>query len=273
MTTLTRNTLLLLFNLLALSLGAQNPPEEFFKGLDLVNKNNAAAKKEFIAALQKDSTYHGTHHFLGVIWLEEGKNDSAVMFFKNAIRLNTENQNHTREMSWSRLISAYLLMHEFEKSFNAGWEALQLFPENSSIKAGLKNVCLWAFHIRHHGLDSSYLSTEMKDEYIVNSIAQEYMILRILRVDGKSLTMKQQSLITKGEHYYDNLSCTVGEDGRELDLMFRLNWDLGTEFGGKTVDSDAVYKNKSLPVYERIGALLVKNEDSDLIKEISKLIN
>ena len=50
-----------------------------------------------------------------------------------------------------------------------------------------------------------------------------------------------------------------------------MNWDFSVDFGGKVTDTDKVYSSKSLPIYERVGALLVSDSKIDISKEIKKL--
>ncbi len=261
-----------LFFLNILTLFSQNPPEEFFNGLDLLEKNTKKAKKEFLVALQKDSLFHGTYHFLGVLSLGENEIDSAVTYFTKAVLLNTENSKHTQEMSYNRLIDAYLYNHDFKNAFNVAWEANQKYPDNKTLQLNLKDVCLWSFYINHNELDSAYLSSEVKDEYIVNSVSEEYLIVRKLRIDDHYLMVTSQALKSEKGASYDVLTCKLSKIDKNIDVKFRLNWDMGKHFGGKVADTDEVYSNKDLPVYERVGALYVKDSDINIEKEIKKVL-
>ena len=256
----------------AISAFSQIPPDEFFKGLDLLNIDTKKAKKEFQIALNKDTSYHGTYHFLGVIYLYENKIDSAITCFKQSIILNTENVNHTREMTYVRLINTYLYKHDFLNSFNIAWEAYQLYPENNAIERNLKDVCLWSFYINHNGLDSSYLTSEIKDEYLVNSIPEEYLIIRKIRIDDHYLIFNSQKLIKKKKVNYDIISCNISKSNKTIDVKFRLNWDLNKYFGGKVVNTDDIYSDSELAIYERVGALLVSDSKINLKKEVKKII-
>jgi tetratricopeptide (TPR) repeat protein len=250
---------------------SQTPPEEFFKGLDLMSSDIKEAKKEFTIALQKDSLFHGTYHFLGVICLRQGQNDSAIFYFRKTIALNTGNERHTREMAYDRLIHAYLYKFDFKDAFDAAREAFLKYPENKVFSRDLRDVCLWAYHIRNNGLDSSYLSPQLKKEYIVNSVDQEYLIVRIIRVNDNGLTVQSQSLRKIKRNNYDILTCAYLQNTETIDVNFRINWDMDKYFGGKTGDTQGVYANARNPVYVRIGALQVSNDDIDLEEEIEKI--
>jgi len=263
--------LFFLFN--TVSIFSQTPPEEFFKGLDLLNEDIKQAKKEFLIARDKDTLFHGTYHFLGVIYLDENQLDSAINCFKKSIALNEKNVNHTKEMTYVRLFDAYLMKYDFNNSFSIAWEAYMHYPDNNNILQGLKDICLWSFYIKHNGLDSSYLSSELKDEYIVNSVPEEYLIIRKLRISDQSLVFSSQSLIKKKGVNYDIISCTLSKSKKSYEVKFRLNWDLNKDFGGKVANTDNVYSNSENPTYERIGALLVSDSKIDMKKEIEKLEN
>ena len=55
------------------SLAAQTAPTAFVKGLELINSNAPEAKTQLLIAQQEDPAFHGTYHFLGVLYLDENK--------------------------------------------------------------------------------------------------------------------------------------------------------------------------------------------------------
>jgi len=252
---------------------SQTPPEEFFKGLDLMSSDIKQAKKEFFVALQKDSLFHGTYHFLGVICLRQEQYDSAIYYLRKSIILNTANERHTREMSYDRLIHAYLCRIDFKDSFNAAWEAFLKYPDNKVISRDLRDVCLWAYHIRHNGLDSSCLSPQMKKEYTVNSVDQEYLIVRMIRIDDNALSVQSQSLRKIKKNSYDILTCAYLQNSKTIDVTFRINWDMDKYFGGKSGDTEGVYSNIGNPVFDRIGALQITDPDINLKEENEKILH
>jgi tetratricopeptide (TPR) repeat protein len=250
---------------------AGTPPEEFFKGLDLMSSDIKEAKKEFTIALQKDSLFHGTYHFLGVICLRQAQYDSAIYYFRKTIRLNTANERHTREMAEDRLIHAYLYKYDFKQAFQAAREAYLSYPENKVFTRDLSDVCLWSYHIRHNGLDSAYLTPQLKKEYVVNSVEQEYLIVRIIRIDDNGLSVQSQSLRKIKRNNYDILTCAYLQNTQTIDVSFKINWDMEKYFGGKNGDTQGVYADAGNPVYVRIGALQVSNDDISLEEEIEKI--
>lgn len=258
---------------LTFSAFCQAPPEEFFKGLGLLSTDKEKAKKEFLIAIKKDTLFHGTYHFLGVIYLDENKIDLAIDYFKKSVVLNKENINHTREMAYIRLIDAYLYQLDFSNSFSIAWEAYQIYPENNNIQQSLKDVCLWSFYINHNNLDSSYLSSELKDEYIVNSIPEEYLILRKIRVNDQFLVFDSQSLIKKRGSNYDVISCTLSKSKEKIDVSYKLNWNVEKDLGGHMANTENISSNPDNPIYERVGALLVSDTKIGLKQEILKLMN
>ncbi len=266
-----KQLIIVFFVINAVAVFSQDPSEEFFKGIDLLNIDKAQAKKEFLIARDKDTSFYGTHHFLGTIYLDENKSDSAIYCFKKAIALNKENRNHTKEMTYVRLIDTYLYKYDFENSFSTAWKAYQSYPDNMVIKQDLKDICLWAFYIRHNKLDSTYLSSELKDEYIVNSVPEEYLILRKIRINDEYLVCTGQRLIKKKGNNYDVLSCVLSKSNEEIDVTFKLNWNVNKDMGDNLVNTTIVYNNPKIPIYERIGAKLAEDANIDLKQEIEKL--
>ena len=249
---------------------AQEPPKAFVKGLELISKNANEAKTYFLAAQTEDSLFHGTYHFLGVLYLDENKLDSAVYCFNQAIALNPTNTNKTKEMAYIRLVDVYLYQHDFERAFSTAWDAFQQYPDNLTIKQNLQDVCLWSFYVKHNGLDINYMSKDLINEYIVRSISEEYLIIRRKMVDGAHLYVESQSTTQNNNVFYDILSCTLS-NGNKFDVRFALDWDLNKDFGGSVVNTDDVYTNSSNSVAERIGALLVFNSRINLKAEIEKI--
>jgi hypothetical protein len=248
----------------------QRPPEEFFTGMDKLTINLPEAKQLFLTAAKKDTTFHGTYHFLGVVATREHKPDSAIYYYKKSIVLNTGNVNHTTEMTWVRLINEYVYQKDFKNAFDAGWEAYQKYPESQSILLALKDACLWAFYVKYDKLDPNYLSEEIKDEYVVNSINQEYLIVRKLRVNDNYLSVTGQKLISKNNASYDVLICAIGGTKETKEVSFKINWDMNKWFGGKPAPADDIDAGK--PIYERLGALLQKDNKLDVRAEIEKMM-
>jgi hypothetical protein len=266
---------LILTTLLLISTTAfcQRPPQEFFSGLDLINTNQPEAKKDFLIAIEKDSLFHGSYHFLGVIYLGEHKPDSAIWCFKKSIALNPGDVNHTKEMAYVRLINTYTDQQDFQNAFTTAWETYKLYPDNANIASELKSICLWSFYIKYNQLNPAYLSPDIKDEYIVNSIPEEYLILRNLRVDDEPLVMSSQSLVNKKGASYDVLKCTPKRSDKSIDIYFKINWDMNKYYGGKVAPTQPVIDDTKNPVYERIGAMLVADDKTDLKTAIEKMIN
>lgn len=248
-----------------------NPPEEFFTGLDLMEVNNALAKNYFQIAATKDTSFHGSYHFLGVIYIDENKYDSAAINFKKSIFLNKANINRTREMAYGRLIDVYLYLLDFENSFSTAWEAYQQYPDSKSIKSKLMDVCQLSFYVKHNGLSASYLSKDLEDEYTVRSVPEEYLIIRRKLVDGNPIFVESQSVSTKKKVSYDILTCSQRNSTKKIIVKFKLDWDLDKDFGGRNANTNEVYSNSKNPIYERIGALIVSDSKVDIRSEIDKL--
>jgi hypothetical protein len=266
-----RLLIIILMAFMPIAIYGQVPPEEFFKGLDLLTINKQEAKKQFLIAHKKDSIFHGTYHFLGVIYIAENQPDSAIFCFKKSIELNKENTNHTKEMAYVRLIDTYLYQFDFKSSFSVAWEAYLMYSENKGFVQELQDVCLWSYYTRHNGLDSTYLSPEIRKEYIVNSIPEEYLILRRIRINDNPLQFNGQRLVKIKRENFDILSCSYSNNAEKIDLKFKLNWDMNKYYGGKDGDTKGVYADSNNPIFERIGALLVSDSKINLKEEITKI--
>jgi len=90
----------------AVSYGQNSHPAEFDKGLDLFGKDNSAAKNEFLISAEKAPDFYGSYHFLGMIYMLDKQIDSAIIYLHKALDLNRDNLNHTREMTYVRLMDA-----------------------------------------------------------------------------------------------------------------------------------------------------------------------
>jgi hypothetical protein len=251
----------------------QAPPREFFDGLKMMTTDQPGAKSNFLTAIQKDSSFYGSYHFMGVICLNENKPDSAIWYFKKSIALNSTNASHTKEMAYARLITTYTNQQDFQEAFATAWECANKYPDNTDFTSSLRDICLWSFYIKDDHLNPSYLSPNLKDEYIVTSIAQEYLILRNLRVNDEYLSMSRQSLVTKKGASYDVFNCTLSKTKKEVTVNFKINWDMNMYYGGNTAPQKPVIDDKSKPVYERVGAMLIFDSKTGLKEAIQKLMN
>lgn len=267
-------SLFFLFFINGLFAFAQRPPEEFFKGLDNMKTNKAQAKTDLLAAVSKDPAFHGSYHFLGVLYFENQQLDSAIYCFKKAVDLNQANVNHTREMAYARLIDMYTYKHDFDNGFKVAREAYNLYPDNANIESNLRDLCLWAFYIKHTGFDAAYLSPDTKSEYLVTSIPQEYLVTRKIYIDGERVEVVSQALSIANKSAYDILKCVpYGKDkAGAKELRFKLGWDMNKEFGGKPMPTAEVIANKTNPVYERLGAALAGEDKVDLKAKIEEML-
>jgi hypothetical protein len=250
----------------------QQPPPEFYNGIDLLKTDQQLAKKDFLIATQKDSAFNGSYHFLGVIYLNEHKPDSAIWYFKKSIALNKDNANHTREYTCTRLINTYILQLDFANAFTVGYEFYKIYPDNLAITWALKDACLWAFYIKYNHLNPEYILPDLKPEYVVKAISEEYLILRRIKVNDEYLIMQSQSLASKKGADYDVLKCVLSISKKEVEVNFKINWDMNKYFGGETAPTQPVIDDAKNPVYERVGAMLVADNKTVLKEAIEKAL-
>lgn len=251
------------------SVFTQIPPAEFSKGMEYYSSNNPNAKYEFIKAIKVDSTFSGSYHFLGVLYFENKQLDSAIICFEKAIELNVENVKSSGEMTIVRLIDTYLNKFEYSKSFEIAVKYLKQYPNNKVILNTLKDVCLWAFYTKYGNLNKDYIASELKNEYTVSCVDQEYLILNRIRVEGKYLSMVEQRLEKEGDTRFDILTCKLSRTDKKQEVKFRLNWDFNSLLSTSYPTKD-VYDNKDNPLVERLGAKLVEVDNFDLKSEVLK---
>ncbi len=248
---------------------SQRPPEAFFQGLDSIFVNPAKSKELFFQAVREDSTFHGSYNFLGILYDYDNNYDSAISFLQTAIRLNTNNANHTKEASIERLCKVYMHHADFERGYNTALNGLKEFPDNIYLQNTLKDICLWAYHTKYGGLSLTYLQPEPLPVYAVNSVNQEYLVMRSVTVDHHALQFLGQSYISSNNT--DVLKCLVTGTKDTINLVFKLGWDISNMFGDNMPDYKIVYEDKSLAIWYRAGAILSNNPKTDLLEEIEKL--
>ena len=258
-----------LISVCTLQSNCQKPPEAFFNGLDNFISNPVKAKQFFYEAVAADSFFFGSYNFLGILLAQEKKYDSSIYYLANSVRLNKNNTNHTKEMTLARLGRTYLYTGDFELSYKTALGAVNEFPDNPALLSGLRDICLWSYHVKYGGLSKNYLTPELKNEYNVNSVDQEYLIMRNITVNGKNLDFKGQSF--DGKKNMDILQCTVGGTQDEVKLIFKLGWEVLKSFGDNMPDYKIVYEDKRIEIWYRLGAVLSTNIKPDLLKEIGKL--
>jgi len=249
----------------------QNPPEEFIKALSLITTNRAEAKTLLFIAAKKSPDYFGSYNFLGIVYTNQHQPDSAIFYYKKSLSLNSANVNHTKELTYLRLINEYTYKKDFKNAFDTGLQASNQYPDNQNIVAAVRDACLWSFYIDVNSLPADYLSADAKDEYIANTITQEYLIVRWLKLNDNALAVASQSLVNKNNSSYDVLKCQ-SRDNQSITVNFKINWDMNKEFGGKPIATDAIINNKAKPAYERIGAMLHANGKTDVKAEAAKLV-
>ncbi len=260
---------ILIASLSVLTSFAQRPPAAFFDGLDNMIDNPAKAKQAFLQTVAEDSTFFGSYNFLGILLFQEKKYDSAIQLLQTSIRLNRNNLNHTKEMTFERLSRAYLCSGDFERSYHTALNALKEFPDNKYLASELKETCLWAYNTQYGGLSKDYLNQELRNEYQVNSVSQEYLVMRNTIVNNRNLEFRGQSY--NAQKNIDILHCSVAKSKDSVDLVFKLGWNVLKSFADNMPDYKVVYDDKEAKIWFRLGALLSNNSKAELLKEIANL--
>jgi hypothetical protein len=112
---------------------------------------------------------------------------------------------------------------------------------------------------------------DLKDEYQVKAIDEEYLIFRKIKVDGEYLDMSRQRLVYKNKEAYDVFDCQTSEGKKPVTLYFKLNWDMSKDFGGKVAPTQPVIDDKTMPACERLGAMLVVDRKTNIKAAVKTL--
>lgn len=264
-----KKVILIVLTFLVTKVHGQAPPPAFFQGMDILKTDPTGARSLFFDAIQTDSMFFGSYNFIGITYADEKKYDSAIFYLKAAIRLNQKNLNHTREFTLARLCRIYTRTSNFEEAYSTALKCSSDYPDNPNFISELKDACLWSYNIKFAALDKKYLDSDPLKEYTVNGVSQEYLIMRNITIGGDYLDFKGQGYDMKNNT--DVLHCTYGREKKELELVFKLSWDVGKTFVDNMPDYKTVYENKGLPIYERLGAALCGGNKTDILNEIKKL--
>ncbi|MES2827080.1 MAG: hypothetical protein V4687_02955 [Bacteroidota bacterium] len=250
--------------------GFAQVPEEFFKGAKLITTDRVMAKKYLLLSVVKGPQFSEAYHLLGLLYSSDLQMDSAIYYFEKSVKLNNTNIAKTKEMSYIRLMDAYTFKRNFKDAYRTALEGYSLYPNNTILRTTFADVCLWAYYIKHTKLDASYLSPVPRDMYEVTSVNQEYLINRKLMIQGNSIRFKRVGLRTLDKDQYDVYAYNLTDTDKK-EVLYKLKWDLNTEFGGKSFPTEKVSSNKKLPIYERLGAQLVEDPKLDILAAIAQL--
>lgn len=260
----------LLFSLITNITVAQKIANEINTGFEHLDKgeiNEAKSKfRKVIDAIPNE--YYG-YNYLGYCYLKNKEYDSSIFYFNKSIDLNKANKQHSKEMTISSLSKAYLYKRDFKNAFETLVNASRENKYNLNFVKHLKDVCLWSYYIKNEELDINYLSQDMLKSYIVTNAAHEYLIMRIIKIKNHSLTFMNQKYNSKENS--DLLTCSVNKTSDSIVLVFKLNWDINKEIGGKSFNPEKFYDNVSNTIWERIGAKLSYDSKTEVLTEVDKL--
>jgi hypothetical protein len=85
--------------------------------------------------------------------------------------------------------------------------------------------------------------------------------------------MGSQSLKQINKLYYDVFSCTLSPSKKPIEVLFKINWDMNTYYGGKEPPTNPTINDTNSTVYEKAGAMLVADDKTDLKTAIEKFLN
>jgi hypothetical protein len=189
-------------------------------------------------------------HFLGVTYDIQNDFEKAILYYKESLKYNEKSKSKLQTNI--RLTKAYLRSLDFENAYKWAIIGVKDYPEYKSAKYSFYDVCKWSYYIKYHKLNSNYLTNRfLIDEYIVNSIEEEYLILRNIRSKkDRYPVFKSQRTDIK----YDYITCSYSREKEKFEIKFKKSWRNNSDF--KKPNADIIFDDENEKDYVRIGAML-----------------
>lgn len=232
--------------------------EAWDKAKTLCNNSQYKEAKPFLETVYKEMPRPLCCYWLGLAYDLEGDYNNAVKYYDESIK----NSRKPQLAAWDNMLRAHLRQLDFETAYKKAWEAMQTYPGNKVFIEEFKEICKWAYFIKHTGFDESYLSsTQLHKEYKINTITEQYLIVKNVRNEnGKHLHIGNRQY--KGN--YELWKGMYNGSKESIDIKFHLNdHDLDRQLAKQHEAAKAVYNDKSEAIHIRLGALLALTPLSD----------
>lgn len=190
-------------------------------------------------------------YWLGFAYDIKDQRDSAIFYYNKSIK----NSQKPQLAAWDQMIRCHLRDLDFETAYAVAWDAMQKYPGNQTFLEEFKDVCLWAYFIKHLGFHKQYLSSKkLNKEYQIKTVTEQYLIIRNIRNEnGQPLHVGNRQY--KGQH--EIWKCRFNNSKEELEIKFHLHdHNLDRELEKQHKKAKEIYNNKENPIHIRIGALM-----------------
>ncbi|MCH2023094.1 MAG: hypothetical protein MK207_11515 [Saprospiraceae bacterium] len=204
-------------------------------------------------------------YWLALVYDIEEKRDSALFYYNKCI----QNSSKPQLAALDNIIRLHLRKLDFDMAYNIAWQSVLKYPGNLVFLEELKEVCLWAYFIKHLGFNKHYLtSTKPHKGYHVKTITEQSLILKNIRnQNGQHLHIVKRSY----RGYHENWLCRFNNSQEEIEIKFHLHdHNLDRQLELQNTHAKKVYNNKKEPIHIRLGALMTLTPFSD--KELIDLL-
>jgi len=190
-------------------------------------------------------------YFLGLAYDLTNEVDSAAYYYEACIN----NSRKPQLRAWENLVRLHLRQADFEKAYKIAWKAIQDYPGNEVVLDEFKQICMWAYFIKHQALPKDYLTNyTLQKEYTVQTVGEQNLILKNIRNN------KNQHLHVNNRQYkglYEIWNCRFIGEKESITIKFNLkNKDLDASLDALEANAKEVYNNKEEKLLVRLGALL-----------------
>jgi hypothetical protein len=218
----------------------------------LCNEQEYAKAKPFLLTVYKEMPRPLCGYWLALAYDVNNERDSAIFYYKSSIQSSVKNPPLA---AWDNLIRAQLRELDFDAAYASAWEALQKYPGNKAFIEEFKEVCKWAYFIKHLEFEKTYLSsTELLKEYPVKTITEQQLIIKNIR------NQQNQVLLVGNRQYkgtYEIWKCSYDRSKASVEVKFNLeDHDIDRQLEEQAAKAKATYNNKENSIDVRLGALL-----------------
>jgi len=241
--------------------------EEYTNALTLIkNKDFEKAKTTFRKLNSKYPNKTDVLHWVGVMNDMETSLDSAIYYYQKSLEFNVIGKSSM--FTQLRLTRALLRSLNFEKAFEQAIVGIKNYPNDLVVIKEFKDVCKWAYYIKHHELNPNYLTNRfLQDEYTVNSIPEEYVIISNIRSRSDGLVeFSGQSTDLK----YDYIKCNYRRDTSKFEVKFKKKWrekdktNINNKYDLLPAE---IFENTNEKPYIRLGAFLCSGTSDEQIDQ------
>ncbi len=225
---------------------------------DLCNEDKYQKAKPYLLKVYAEMPRPLCCYWLAMAYDIEEKRDSAIFYYGKCIK----NSRKPQLAALDNLIRVHLRQLDFETAYIIAWDALTKNPGNEVFIEEFKEVCLWAYFIKHLGFHKHYLtSTKLHKEYQVKTITEQSLIIKNIRNEGG-----QHLHVGNRQHkgHHEIWKCRFNHSKKDIEVKFHLHdHNLDKQIEIQHEKAKKVYNNKEEAIHIRLGALMALTPFTD----------